>query len=181
MARPSRSILMNTNENTDTEPLAQTEPTLAQLTMHEIPCPKCDKTFKSIPAVRMHTIRAHGEGWDTSGNFGRGSKKRRTESDRLAYKREYQKKLRERYKLEGKNSRGYPLRKYRWTPEQTAKFRRTMRKKAIQKAAKPQRFQIVYPDPRDKDIDLQKVAQQVTKAVMRFCPYCGESIEKHIR
>lgn len=133
----------------------------------------------------MHILRVHSKpkGMRTGYRW-----KQQQSQATLDRKREYQRKLRERYKLEGKTSRGYPRKPHRWTPEQTAKFRRTMRKKkALQKAGafeaggkRPERIQIVYPDPREK-IDLQKVAQQVTRAVIRFCPYCGESIEKHIR
>jgi hypothetical protein len=50
---------------------------------------------------------------------------------------------------------------------------------------KSKRIQYVYPEPgaeNNPGVDhLQKIAQQVTKAVMRFCPYCGENIERHVK
>jgi predicted RNA-binding Zn-ribbon protein involved in translation (DUF1610 family) len=152
--------------------------TTTQETLTGLPCPKCGKTFKNAMAMRMHTLRKHsGKGWDTSANFRHGLARKSREKLLLA-KREYNRRLRARYKLEGKDSRGYPLDKRwsnlnrkggkPWTDAQREKFRRTMKAKARH------RIQIVYPEPTDKPgIELA----QVYVPTLKHCPNCGENIE----
>jgi predicted RNA-binding Zn-ribbon protein involved in translation (DUF1610 family) len=140
-------------------------------------CPKCGKEFKSKQALRMHDARVHtkklgsgykwkqgqGHNWDTS----------ILEKQRLARRRAYQRKLRERYKLQGRDSRGYLRRKpvgRKWTAERLMKFQNTMRRKNREKA---KRIQIVYPDPRQQD---EKEAAQIIPT-LRYCPACGEHLE----
>jgi hypothetical protein len=147
----------------------------------------------------MHKIRAHGKGWDTSGNFHRGgekgSTKGQTEEQKQARRRVYQRRLRERYKLQGKNSRGYlrnpAIDPRKWTPARTRRFQATMRRKAMQKAGaqmfeaggkKPKRIQIVYPEPVNP---MKHLVEQEPVAVipyLKYCPNCGEHLEgwKHV-
>jgi hypothetical protein len=160
------------NENTDTN-------TIPPLHI----CPQCGKGFSSAQGLRMHNARVHtktlGTGYKWKGEA--------SEQERLERRRAYQKKLRARYYRQGKNSRGEAMppgwtplkRRKRTTPPWTAERHVRHLAKYPQQPRGKERIQIVYPDPRD--IDLQKVAQQVTRAVIRFCPYCGENIEKQIK
>jgi predicted RNA-binding Zn-ribbon protein involved in translation (DUF1610 family) len=160
-------------------------------------CPQCGKLFKPGAALRMHIVRVHGKGWDTSANFKR---KRNTSLTPREQKRIYQKKLRERYYREGRNSSGKLMPKgwkpkFRggnaglklppWTPERLAKFKRTMRKKA------KERIQIVYPSPRaqqEKMKEDEKIRQAIASTwpeketevivpTLKYCPNCGEHLE----
>lgn len=145
-------------ETTDDQRTAEESVRLAHKLPLPLPCPKCGKTFKSAPALRMHNVRAHGKGWDTSGNFHKGGRKgerwkpNETNEERLVRRRAYQHQLRARYYREGKDSRGVPrppgwkpgkgrkprgyrggnagMKLPRWSPSRLAKFRRTMREKA---------------------------------------------------
>jgi hypothetical protein len=153
------------------------------------PCDKCDRRFKSPAARNMHKVRTHGKGWDTSKNFRKNLHNRVAQREKLlAAKREYNRKLRARYKLEGKDSRGYPLpdrgllkrisnlnRKggKPWTDAQRDKFRRTMK-------AKSKRIQIVYPDPRGvTEFNKGEIVRgvEVTIPALKHCPNCGEHLE----
>jgi hypothetical protein len=154
-----------------------------EVTPHQ--CPKCPKSFLSKAGLTMHTMRVH------SGNTGYKWKARQShnwdtsilEKERLERRRKYQRKLRARYKLQGRDSRGYPvtgkggnkgMKLPSWSKERLAKFQSTMRRKAASKHGfKPKRIQIVYPDPREAG------AETVTQPEIRFCPYCGFNIERH--
>lgn len=149
----------------------------------EHPCGYCDRVFKSMPALRMHKVRAHGKGWDTSRNFG---KRNLTQHEK---KLQYQRNLRARYKREGKDSRGYPKKTgaHKWGPEQLHKFRRTMKRKAMAKAGanlfeaggnkKTKRsIQIIYPDPSHPFNQDEPELADVHVPQLKFCPNCGEHL-----
>lgn len=172
------------NENTDQQDEQRT--TLENMAIAEklplpFQCPQCEKIFKNPQALRMHKLRAHSKGWDTSSNFGRRGRQSKTEEERLEHRRKYQKNLRERYYREGKNSRGEQMPPgwkpranipgVRWSPERRRKFQRTMR------LLKSKRIQIVYPDPRETQ-QQPEPTKNVRK--MNFCPYCGEDIMRHL-
>ena len=62
------------NDEIPPEPLAQSEEAKIDQAIRntwpeQLPCPKCDRTFKNAFALRMHNVRTHGKGWDTGGNF----------------------------------------------------------------------------------------------------------------
>jgi len=81
----------------------------------KFPCVKCPhrEPFKSAAALRMHKIRIHSrKKWDTSKNFHKGAQNR---EERLATRRAYQRRLRERYYAEGRNSKGEKMPKG-WKP-----------------------------------------------------------------
>jgi len=82
---------MNTETRTDTE-----------IAAGGFPCKKCPhrEPFKSQRALSTHTLRAHGKGWSTTGNFRK--KKKRASSKSSAKK---------------------------WTPERRARFEKTWIKK----------------------------------------------------
>lgn len=89
--------------------------TETQNTADPFQCDKCERTFHTKPALTMHKIRAHGKGWSTSGNFrhkGKQTPQQRRDADATRKRRNYQKKLRARYKQEGKDSRGYRKQHY---------------------------------------------------------------------
>jgi predicted RNA-binding Zn-ribbon protein involved in translation (DUF1610 family) len=65
-------------------------------------CPKCGKVFDRLQGLRMHNIRAHTEG----GQRGYKWKQRTTRAEVLEKRREYQRRLRDRYYSEGKDSKG---------------------------------------------------------------------------
>lgn len=190
---------MEEQQNTDTSPMD-----LPFVNPEQFPCLECGKTFKSAPALRMHHVRAHGKGWDTSSNFGRGGSKGKfkNEAERLAHRRQYQKRLRARYYREGKNSRGEqmppgwkPRGKYegatgaKWTEERRARFIKTMRQKARRKAMADEgkllpgrRIRYVYPEPgtADPGVDKSGVSKlaQPNPARPKICPNCGEELWK---
>jgi predicted RNA-binding Zn-ribbon protein involved in translation (DUF1610 family) len=159
-------------------------------------CPKCGKGFKSSPALRMHTVRAHGKGWDTTANL---KNRKGNKEEQLEHRRVYQRELRARYYREGKNSKGELMPKGwkarprggnsgmklpKWSPERLAKFRRTMRKKALLRNKPTERIQIVYPDPREEQ---QKINEAIANTwpsekdiivpTLKYCPNCGEHLE----
>jgi len=88
-------------------------------------CNQCDRVFDRERSLRMHKIRSHGPGWSTTKNFkgttGRRSKDQPRE-ERLAKRREYQHKLRERYYAEGRDSKG-ALRQPGWKPQRRKKWK----------------------------------------------------------
>ena len=108
-------------------------------------CPICKRVFSNQVGLRMHHVRKH-----TDKNWDTGKNFRNAERKH--------------------RGRGKP-----WTPEQHAKFKRTMRKLRNRKQG---RIQIVYPDTTrgQETPDLNQLAQ----SAIRFCPHCGENIEKHL-
>jgi predicted RNA-binding Zn-ribbon protein involved in translation (DUF1610 family) len=162
-------------------------------------CPKCGRTFASAPALRMHTVRAHGKGWDTSPNFGKGGKKR-TKAEELAKRRIYQAQLRERYYAQGRDSKGRqrppgwkpnPHRraaalKRRKSPSYSATLTGAKReaylakqreyhrnhyaKQKAQREAKWAKAEAVYKDAP------QKAAPKPNTQLVAFCPKCGTNI-----
>jgi hypothetical protein len=159
-----------TNNQTNTEPSWPPTDTGITSTTHPFPfqCERCLRDFKSERALRMHKIRMHsGRGWDTSQNF----RSKKTVNQRLAHRREYQRKLRARYRMEGKNSRGYARTGARWSDQQRAKYQRTM---STRRKAK-NRTMYVYPLPAEQNTQtLDKVES------IKHCPYCGHNLEKHL-
>ena len=155
-----------------------------------IPCPKCNKRFRNEIGLRMHTLRIHsGRGWNTSANF---KSKSKTRESLLAQKREYNRKLRARYKKEGRNSRGElmppgwkPRGSVGWSPERRAKFNSTWlskNKKKTKSILKKNPIQIVYPDPRQKALEAEAIENtwpegSGTLAKLKYTPNCGEHIE----
>jgi hypothetical protein len=161
----------------------------------QLECPKCYRLFKNTSALRMHDARVHTKTIKTPGQLGQLPTKR-SRAEELARKKEYQRKLRLRYKREGRDSRGYPLKDWReqrlarlntqaglgsatekkvgfqWSPEQRAKFEATMKRKT------KKRIQIVYPDPRDTTTAVTGV---IASSGMRYCPTCGEHLENWIK
>jgi hypothetical protein len=81
------------------------------------------------------------------------------------------------FKSKSKKGKGKP-----WTDEQRANFRKTMRRKMREKAAREQgiekdRIQIVYPDPRlDEAIKNTWPEEVAVVPQMKFCPHCGENV-----
>lgn len=150
-----------------------------------LPCPKCGKEFKNQMGLRMHDLRKHsGRGWDTSGNFGR---LKRAHEEEKRQKREYNRRLRERYYKEGKNSRGEPMpagykprlqrkgiRLPAWSQERRSKFNSTWRSKnkKRQKETRKRFEPIVYPIQEE-----QKEVAQVVIPQMEYCPHCGEYLK----
>lgn len=156
-----------------------------------IPCPKCEKRFKNEIALRMHTLRIHsGRGWNTSANF---KSKNKSRERILAEKREYNRRLRARYKKEGRNSRGELMPpgwkprgsgNLKWSPERRAKFNSTWRSKNKAKTKsilKKHPIQIVYPDPRQKALEAEAIKntwpEQADVPELKYCPHCGENIK----
>jgi hypothetical protein len=140
----------------------------------------CARRFVSPNALRMHIARTHTQ---TVKVRGQAQTEEQRHEQRLRHKRTYQKKLRDRYRREGRNSKGKWLvtpRKHgttglQWSPEQRAKFMATIRRKQIKGSSK--RIRYVYPTP-EEEIEQQ---QPVTlKRRMSHCPYCGENIQKHL-
>lgn len=144
-------------------------------------CPKCPKSFTTPQGLSMHDLRVHSKklgtgykwkqrqshNWDTSV----------LEKERLARRRAYQRKLRARYKLQGRDSRGYPVKTVdprKWTTERLSKFQSTMRRKALEKKNPQKRLQFVYP------ITEAVPTEQQPKSVIRFCPHCGTNIERYL-
>jgi predicted RNA-binding Zn-ribbon protein involved in translation (DUF1610 family) len=140
-------------------------------------CPKCGKLFKSAPALRMHTIRAHGKGWNTSANF-RGKKKDQTRDEVLARKRAYNKKMRAENIAKGLTGSGKPRKRaYRpknkpvfgakWTPARRKKFQATWEAKKngnktiVEIAKLVQKNEQPLEDPRE---------------FINHCPNCGKSL-----
>lgn len=125
-----------------------------------IPCPKCDKSFKNAIALRMHDIRKHqNRDWSTTQNFGMQSREQR-----LAKKRDYNRKWRLRRGMKVRpqsikgGTKGMILPK--WSPERLAKFRRTWRKRRQAEAALP-----ATPKPTP------------APGSVTFCPRCGCNIK----
>jgi hypothetical protein len=127
-------------------------------------CAKCHRTFGSGPALRMHEVRSHGKGWDTSGNFrGKGTPRTRKSGAVIAKTFDnHWREVRARRLANLNRNGGRP-----WTPEQHAKYRRTMKAKA--------KLRYVYPAPASAGEDK---AQNVRK--VNHCPYCGENILRHL-
>lgn len=158
-----------------------------------VQCPKCQKRFNNAIGLRMHTLRIHsGRGWNTSANF----KSKKSREKILAEKREYNRKLRARYKKEGRNSRGelmppgwVPRTSNKWTPERRAKFNSTWRSKNKAKTKailKKHPIQIVYPDPRETvnegtwPENMGEVRKLDNVRKLNHCPYCGEFLVRHL-
>lgn len=83
-------------------------------------CPLCSRPFKNAQALRMHKIRAHSKRkWDSTANLkgGKGGpwSKNQPREQRLKTRRAYQRRLREKYYAEGKDSKGQ-LRPPGWNP-----------------------------------------------------------------
>jgi hypothetical protein len=144
-----------------------------------IECPQCRRVFKNDAALRMHKIRKHsGRGWNSSGNF---RPKPKSRAQRLAERREYQRRLRERYYREGKDAKGQP-RPPGWQPrprilpsgseDERAKHRAYQRQwYAKRKAA---RTMHVYPVPAEQPALLGGPTRHI-----KFCPQCGENLQQY--
>jgi hypothetical protein len=125
--------------------------------------PKCGKSFKSAPALRMHIVRAHGKGWDTSANF---RKKDSAREALLAKKQAYNKKVRAENIAKGLTGSGKPRKRpfrakkpafgAKWTPERRRKFKDTW--EAKKNGLQPPKVQ---QDPRD---------------FINHCPNCGKNL-----
>ena len=150
-----------------------------------VQCPKCQKRFNNAIGLRMHTLRIHsGRGWNTSANF----KSKKSREKILAEKREYNRKLRARYKREGRNSRGElmppnwtPRSSVGWSPERRAKFNSTWRSKNKAKTKailKKHPIQIVYDPKTSIDQAIKNTwPEQMDTPDLKFCPHCGENIK----
>lgn len=112
-------------------------------------CPQCGKLFRKGASLRMHIVRTHGKGWDTSANFKNSWRARRAR------------------RLANLNRKGGKP----WTDAQRAKFARTWRAKK-----KAKRIQIVYPDPGQQDQPTRELAQ-INVPTLKHCPNCGEHLE----
>jgi hypothetical protein len=105
---------MNTKEKTNGSKTTNERNQMKTETQRgKFPCDECDRVFKSPAALRMHKVRVHGPGWDTSGNFHRGGVKgvikrthHKTREEVLAQKRDYNAKLRALYIAKGLTSAG---------------------------------------------------------------------------
>jgi predicted RNA-binding Zn-ribbon protein involved in translation (DUF1610 family) len=155
--------------------------TTAETTQAEFICPKCPERgpFKNKLALTMHTNRVHTKKIQVPLQGMDKSKKKH-----LAKRREYQRKLRERYKLQGKDSRGYLKKKpafgSAWTPERRAKFEKTWRAKNKAKLNSK------------KDTDTQKFVQDLRSNLVNnaerledprdfinCCPNCGTNLQAY--
>lgn len=138
--------------------------TTEQLTCTVTGCSK-PGPYKNQKALNMHNARVHTK--KIKAPFQGLSKEER----RLAKRRAYQKKLRKRYKAEGKDSRGYPLKGGRhkkkfgapWTVERRKKFDATW---AAKKNGK-------LPPP------LKLEEQEDPRQFIRHCPNCGANLVPH--
>jgi hypothetical protein len=126
----------------------------------------------------MHDARVHTRTLKTPGEPLTAEEERQREQKRLVQRREYQHKLRDRYKREGKDSRGYPLHNraaQQWTPAQRRKFQATVAAKQEKRLAQPatgkKRIQIVYPDPQGSQTEPEPMSG------LRYCPNCGTHLE----
>lgn len=206
--------------NTDTEQpikLKRSDPAFWQ----EQTCSQCqpERQFPNMLSLQMHTNRVHNKTIRVPGQGGRQSEK-----ERLAKRRIYQRNLRERYKRQGRDSRGYPrtspyglppyaaiqnpkgakttrikLKKggqagSQWSPEQHAKYKRTMARKRRQREKgfvlpKSKRIRFVYPDPIDSSLVPERaipttpgetpgVREYVRAQLMRHCPSCGHDLHQ---
>lgn len=141
--------------------------TTTEITQAEFVCPDCPERgpFKNKLALAMHINRVHTkkikvpmQGIDPK------------EKKRLLKRRNYQKVLRERYKKEGKDSRGYPLKGKKkpafgapWTPERRAKFERTWRSKNRSKIKEIKQDMNSHDPPPLED----------PRGFFNNCPHCG--------
>lgn len=174
-------------------------------------CPKCPKSFLSKQGLNMHNMRVHTKVLGTGYNW-KGKRKQSKDfpsNDLATRRRKYRETRDENLKmgltakgLRFKNKgawhrqmmmRGLPLHKpigtdpRKWTPERTAKFKRTMKLRAMEKATrtgKPVRF--VYPVPEEapvaaavlSDLGKETPLTEWLHAQLHFCPKCGEHLTK---
>lgn len=171
---------MNDDEQINTELQLAAEEPLAQSKRPPFACDVCGQGFRNMNAVRMHKVRVHSEAGRQGALKGaRNAAKSRSREEHLAKRREYQKKLRERYKLQGRDSRGYPRvtpGTVKWSPQQRARFNRTVKRKAAEKLQHRGNKQIryVYPEP-----ETQPVKQSTKTHELNYCPQCGQHLQAY--
>jgi predicted RNA-binding Zn-ribbon protein involved in translation (DUF1610 family) len=153
--------------NDEQQPIAPTAEFMAAQKTFE--CPKCGKAFASANAVRMHQTRVHTRAGQQGYRW-----RQQTNEERLAKRREYQLKLREKYYREGKDARGRPRPegwkprrkprqrglavKAKWSPAQRAKFQRTMKRKS------------------EESVETKLAGLPNPVMAVTFCPRCGCNI-----
>ena len=119
--------------------------------VEEPKCSDCGREFRSMAGLRMHRVRAHGEGWDTSDNF-HHEHRGKTREEILQWKREYNKRYRERLR-----SMGLPTRS----------------NLGLRKPKKNKKVQYVYPDAEQQKAEQEAELNQVEIPTLTHCPYCG--------
>jgi hypothetical protein len=129
-------------------------------------CPKCNRLFKSAPALRMHEIRKHGKGWSTAGNFQHKRKaeaKKQYKSNSAAYRKKQYQELQAYYRSKGLDSHGQPYK--------SAKGRRIAQgtREAMMRKVGSQMFDAGGKPPAPKP------APPVSSVT--FCPRCGCNIK----
>lgn len=169
----------------------------------------------------MHDMRVHSKKLGTGYKW---KKKKLSPSDSAAYKHKVYIAQRDRWRALGLNAHGKPFSTRwgaqrsgvtapklkgnprslanlkrggtKWTPERTAKFKRTMRRIAREKSmrqaggkpphpnslAAKKRIQFVYPTPDQIDAAVRATPNMINPptTAIRFCPHCGNNIEKHL-
>lgn len=156
------------------------------------PCDECDRVFGSTQAVRIHKARAHGPGWDTSGNFHRGGvkgtikRKHLTREETLAQKRSYNARTRAANIAKGLTGAGKvrkralrsskPIFGTPWTAERRAKFNSTWMSKRNRRAkfhAKIQEKLQAKKEERNSE------HLEDPRAYINNCPQCGYNLVPH--
>ena len=131
-------------------------------------CAKCPKSFQTKSGLRMHVGRVHTK---TITN-----RIHRTSAARYERKKLYQAELRARYRAQGLNAKGEPLKNPNHYMRQSPHPWSAARHKKFQATAKRKKLMYVYPVPKDQPISLDKPVEATTNKIC-FCPYCGNNIE----
>jgi len=136
------------------------------------PCPKCEKVFDKEMALRMHNTRMH----TPAGKQGYKWKTRsaNTREQRLKERAIYQKKLRERYYAEGRNSKG-KLMPPGWKPRKHGKDRKRLsystptgktREEYLAKQRQYQRNHYLKKHPETTTAPVQQLASDAASAIL---------------
>jgi hypothetical protein len=134
-------------------------------------CPTCMKTFDSPQALRMHVVRVHTEA-GRKGATGRA--RSRSEEERLANRRDYQMRLRQRYYKEGKNSKGEQM-PPGWKPLKRRKPTRTVTTYKTSNAERDYARKWYHKKRAAKKAAAAEQTQAIPQGVT-FCPRCGCNI-----
>jgi hypothetical protein len=156
-------------------------------------CPKCGKIFTNKQGLGMHTVRMHTRagkrGWRlavkraTGRHKRRGTKKKVYPSNTPEAARARYRLYRDRYFAMGLNAKGQPFKSAasRRAHDVAMRWRARQRPEPATGGAGAKLAAYVYPTPAhllDKRPEAEPAA--ATPDMIKYCPYCGKSIEKHL-